>query len=190
MPDEPVLIYDGHCGFCKIWLEFAQALLGDTVEWLPSQQIGERFPQVDRADLPRFVFFVSPAGTVSHGAAAVCELLALSPRYHWPRRLFRHLPPFAWLANLVYGYIARHRGQALVFTQLTFGPRIQPLAYDLTENLFLRLLGLISLTAFVSLRMQILGLAGSHGIVPAAQMMNAMRAAVGSRAMLIEPSIF
>ena len=190
MPAKPVLIYDGHCGFCQAWLEFAQSLLGNSVEWLPSQQIGDRFTQIDRADFSRFVFFVSVSGTIVHGAAGVCELLALSPRYVWCRWLFRHLPPLAALADFVYGYISRHRGQALVLTRLTFGRKIRPLAYHLTEGFFLRLLGLISLAAFASLRMQILGLAGSRGIVPAARMMNAMRAAVGSRALLMEPSIF
>jgi uncharacterized membrane protein YphA (DoxX/SURF4 family) len=65
-----------------------------------------------------------------------------------------------------------------------------PDSFELTEALFLRLLGLIYITAFGSLWPQIEGLAGSNGIVPAAQVMSAMRSAWGARAFLEAPTLF
>ncbi|MBV9300996.1 MAG: lipase maturation factor family protein [Acidobacteriaceae bacterium] len=62
--------------------------------------------------------------------------------------------------------------------------------FDLTEALFLRLLGLIFLVAFASLLPQIVGLAGSHGIVPVKQVLDAMHRELGARAFLYSPSIF
>lgn len=60
----------------------------------------------------------------------------------------------------------------------------------LTEALFLRLLGLIYIAAFVSWIPQIVGLSGSHGIEPAAQLLNALRGERGAGAFLQLPSLF
>jgi predicted DCC family thiol-disulfide oxidoreductase YuxK len=190
MSAKSALIYDGECAFCRIWLEYAQALLGDSVEWIPSREIGDRFPGIPRDEFARSVFFVSESGKVWRGAEAVCELLALSPRHKWLLWMYRSLPLASPLADLVYRYVARHRGLALTLTRITFGGAVRPLAYRITESLFLRLLGLTYLAAFASLRVQILGLIGSGGIVPAGQMMHAMRTALGARALLLEPTIF
>lgn len=62
--------------------------------------------------------------------------------------------------------------------------------FRLTENLFLRLLGLVYLIAFASLYPQIVGLVGANGISPAANTLAAMRADYGWRAYLDVPSLF
>src|SRR4029453_12097993 len=51
--------------------------------------------------------------------------------------------------------------------------------YNLTRWLFLRLIGLIYLIAFASLGVQVLGLIGSHGILPVADMLDAMSMVLG-----------
>jgi hypothetical protein len=65
-----------------------------------------------------------------------------------------------------------------------------PGPFELTEALFLRLLGLIYLAAFGSLWPQMVGLVGSHGIVPVAQAMAAMRGQVDARIFLSVPTLF
>ncbi len=65
-----------------------------------------------------------------------------------------------------------------------------PGSFELTETLFLRLLGLIYLSAFGSLWPQIVGLIGSHGIVPAAQTMGMMRTELGTRVFWYVPTLF
>ncbi len=61
---------------------------------------------------------------------------------------------------------------------------------QLTESLFIQGLGLVFLFAFWSLQNQILGLAGSHGIVPAAPAIHSMRTEMGARALSYVPSVF
>ncbi len=68
--------------------------------------------------------------------------------------------------------------------------RLNSGSFELTEALFLRLLGLTYLCAFGSLWPQILGLTGSQGIAPAANLMTAMRAQLGARAFFYTPSLF
>lgn len=65
-----------------------------------------------------------------------------------------------------------------------------PSAFQLTEQLFLRLLGLIYLAAFASLWPQIVGLIGSHGIVPAERLIEALRSGAGTGAFWETPSLF
>ena len=51
----------------------------------------------------------------------------------------------------------------------------RPLGYELTEALFLRLLGLVYLAAFASFWPQMKGLFGSNGILPIAQVLPSIR---------------
>ncbi len=62
--------------------------------------------------------------------------------------------------------------------------------YRLTEALFLRFLGVVYFVAFASLSTQILGLAGSHGIEPAARLLDAVSAQAGGSAFGLLPTLF
>ena len=190
MQSKPVLIYDGQCGFCRLWLEYIQALLGDSVEWLPSQQIGNRFLKIDRDEFKRTVVLVDAAGNVHRGAAAIFTVLALAPNRGFWLWLYHSLPPFRWISDAAYGWIAAHRDAAYTLTKYSFGRVIRPLNYRITESLFLRVLGVVYWFAFASLQGQILGLIGSHGIAPVARAMASMHAEAGWRAVLLVPSIF
>jgi hypothetical protein len=64
--------------------------------------------------------------------------------------------------------------------QLHFGSGTEPLDYFLSRWLFLRLLGVVYLAAFLSLWVQIDGLIGSDGVLPVADFLTAVRQALGS----------
>jgi hypothetical protein len=66
---------------------------------------------------------------------------------------------------------------------------VTPPPFALTEALFLRLLGLVYLSAFASLWPQITGLMGEHGITPTVESLNALRAAFGSKAYFYVPTL-
>jgi len=66
----------------------------------------------------------------------------------------------------------------------------KPTAYAITEAVFLRLLGLVYLAAFGSWWTQIVGLLGTHGIVPIAESLPHVRLALGSKAFLYLPTVF
>lgn len=186
---KPTLIYDGHCGFCRLWLDYAKALADGDVEWVAYQELGGRFPQIPREQLKESAFFVDAGGNVKRGPAAMLSVLAISPRHRWWLWLYEHFAPFRIASDLLYRQIAKHRDAAFQLTCALFGSEIRPLAYGITESLFLRLLGIVFLFAFWSLHSQILGLAGSQGLIPAAQTLHSMREAVGQRAFLFAPSL-
>src|SRR5438034_3438271 len=61
--------------------------------------------------------------------------------------------------------------------------------YLLSRWLFLRLLGVVYLVAFVSLALQITGLVGEHGILPAGGFLERAHAAYGSGAYRLFPTL-
>ncbi len=61
--------------------------------------------------------------------------------------------------------------------------------YALSRWLFLRLLGVVYLVAFVSLALQITGLVGEHGILPASGFLQRAHAAYGSAAYRLFPTL-
>jgi lipase maturation factor 1 len=63
-------------------------------------------------------------------------------------------------------------------------------SFPFTESLFIRLLGLIYLSAFGSLWPQIVGLVGARGIVPASRLMASMHSEFGAQAFLYSPGLF
>jgi lipase maturation factor 1 len=65
----------------------------------------------------------------------------------------------------------------------------RPGSFELTETLFLRLLGLIYVAAFGSYWPQIVGLIGSHGIEPIAPLMPAIRNELGGKAFFDVPTL-
>jgi len=84
----------------------------------------------------------------------------------WPRAIYRLAPPIAWCADRAYRWIAGHRRFADVVCRLTASPVQEPATHLLTRRIFLRLLGLIYLAAFLSLGPQLAGLVGSGGLQP------------------------
>jgi predicted DCC family thiol-disulfide oxidoreductase YuxK len=157
---QPLLIYDGRCGFCRIWIDYWKRLTGDRIEYAPSQEVGGRFPQIPEAAFAQAVQLVRPDGSVASGARAVFETLGRERVYEsWPR--------VARLSEAAYRWIAQHRSFFYWVTRLTFGTRIEPARFALTQWLFLRVLAAIYMVAFASLAVQVTGLLGQNGISPA-----------------------
>ncbi len=159
MPEaKPVLIYDGRCGFCRIWLDYWRQLTCDRLEYIASQDVGDRFPQIPSEAYKESVQLVRPDGSVLSGARAVFETLGKQRIYRW----------IAGPGEFAYRVIARHRDFFYQVTRFTFGTRIEPTRFAATQWLFLRALALIYAIAFGSLTFQVIGLYGERGILPIA----------------------
>src|SRR5205823_5396616 len=77
--------------------------------------------------------------------------------------------------ELAYRVVADHRPFFSRLLMLFWGGVARPPTYARARWVFLRLLGLIYLVAFVSLATQILGLVGHDGILPASLYMDSAR---------------
>ncbi len=189
-PEKPLLVYDGDCGFCRRHAERWRLLAGGAVDLAPYQEVLSRFPQISPQKFRESVQLVSPDGAVACGAEAVFKVLAHHPRKAWLLGLHRHFPPFRWVSETVYRWVARHRMLASRLDGLLVGHEAPPAASFYTARfLFLKSLALIYLAAFASLHVQVLGLAGSRGILPAAELLAAAHARFGARAFWEWPSV-
>ena len=187
-PERSFLIFDGECSFCRVWVEYWKQLT-DGVRYVPYQEIGDRFPEIPRQDFAAGVQFVLPNGEVSSGAHAVFQLLALVPGRSSLLWLYERLPGFARVTDAIYDQIARHRTFAHEVTKYFWGVPLEPQTFGLAGWIFLRLLGLIYLIAFLSFGMQAGGLIGSHGILPAADFLRVVREYLGTARLWSAPTL-
>ena len=186
----PLLIYDGECGFCRYWARYWQQLTGEQVDFRPYQAVAARYPQITPAEFQRAVQYIAADG--QRASAAEASLLTLSHargKGFW-LALYRRVPGFAAVAERAYAFTAAHRPGFYRLSLLLWGHDYEPPRYDLVRFLFLRLLGLIYLSAFVSFGVQARGLIGSHGILPLTELLTAARSVLGGGRFLQMPMVF
>jgi len=181
--EHPLLIFDGKCGFCRIWIDYWKLLTAGRVDYAPSQEVRGEFPQIPVRAYSESVQLVRTDGTVVGGARAVFESLGQQRWYESSR-------VFAALTEAAYRFIASHRNLAYQVTRFTFGKKIEPAQFALTQWIFLRLLAAVYAIAFGSLALQITGLIGAQGISPAQQFLERVAGNFGSYRYVTFPTIF
>jgi hypothetical protein len=91
---------------------------------------------------------------------------------------------------LAYAFIAVHRPAFYRVSLFLWGRNYAPPQYNLVSFWFLRLFGLIYLSAFVSFGVQAQGLIGSHGILPLVNLVDGTANNVGLERFLEMPMVF
>ncbi|HEY6618314.1 MAG TPA: lipase maturation factor family protein [Steroidobacteraceae bacterium] len=186
----PLLVYDGDCQFCAYWAHYWQKLTGDAVSYRPYQEAAPQYPQIPVADFQRGVQYIAPDG--HHASAAEASFLTLRHargKGYW-LTLYKKLPGFAAIAEWIYAFIAAHRSAFYRISVFLWGKNLGPPRYDLVSFVFLRLLGLIYLSAFVSFGVQALGLIGSHGILSIADLVKLISGSAGVERFFVMPMLF
>ncbi len=188
---KPVLVFDGDCSFCKIWIGYWQALTRDRVEYEPYQTAVSHFPDVPRSDFERAVQYFEGDSRYS-AAEAVFHLMASIPGGFWrfPLWLYLHLPGFAPLTEFLYRLIAAHRNAGYRITRVLWGKRVQPATYNIASSLFARAIALVYLIAFISFGRQVRGLIGAQGIQPVTEFLTEVSRQFGSQAFWRVPTVF
>ena len=153
------------------------------MDYAPSQEVGERYPQIPQEAFSQSVQLVRADGSVASGARAVFETLGRERLYESSRLL-------ASVSEFAYAFIARHRDLFYWVTRLTVGRRVEPSRFADTQRLFLRALAAIYAIAFASLATQIAGLVGSQGIAPLHDYLARLSANFGAIRYLSLPTVF
>jgi predicted DCC family thiol-disulfide oxidoreductase YuxK len=186
----PLLIYDGDCGFCVYSARYWEKLTGDRVEYRPYQEVAADYPDITEAEFQRAVQYVAPDGHRASAAEASFLTLSHAPGKKFWLALYRHLPGFAPVSEWVYAFIAAHRPAFYRISLLLWGKDREPPRYELVSFLFLRLLGLVYLVAFVSFAVQAQGLIGSSGIQPLADFTKNVAQRFGAERYFLAPMLF
>jgi len=176
-PAKPLILYDGDCAFCAFWILRWQRATWQLVDFLPFQHdtIGARFPELRSNQLATTIHLVETDGSIYTGAEAVFRALACNSARHWPIDWYERFPVFARWSETAYSFVAEHRAFFSLLTRMAWGGHADPPSHLLIRSIFLRSIGVIYLIAFLSLWVQISGLVGSNGILPAKLSIDAMR---------------
>jgi len=186
----PLLVYDGDCAFCGYWARYWHKLTGDSVSYRTYQEVAAQYPAIPLADFQRAVQYITPDG--HRASAAEASFLTLDHAHGkgiW-LALYRYLPGFAAISELSYSFIAAHRSASYRISQILWGRQYEPPRHDLASFLFLRLFGLIYLSAFVSFGVQAQGLIGSHGILPLTELVDTAGDYLGAERFFVMPMVF
>jgi lipase maturation factor 1 len=178
---KPLVVYDGHCGFCKIWIDYTKRLIGDAVEYSPYQELGPEFKKA--------VHLIFPNGEIVQGAEAVFRVLAFAPGKKLPLWLYKNMPGFAPVTELLYRIIAAHRDFGYKATALLFGKEVYPQQFNAVAWLFEKSLALVYLSAFISFAVQATALIGSDGVSPIGLYLARASQALGASAWLQVPTL-
>lgn len=186
---KPLLIYDGHCGFCRWSVRRLQFLTGDHLDYEPSQTAAERFPHIAAGEFAKSVFLVEPGGATTRAAHAVCRALALGRARRWPLWVYEHIPGAGRAMELGYRVIAASRPAITPIILLLYGRGSAPSTHYLTRRVLERGLGVIYLIACLSLWVQIHGLIGSRGILPIADVHRMVEQRAGDEKYRVFPTL-
>jgi hypothetical protein len=141
-----------------------RATARDHVDFAPAQQEAARFRQVTEEAWKRSV-------------------------QRWMLAVYRHLPGARPVSEAAYRLAADHREFFSKLTRLAWGLDPEPSSYVLSRWVFLRLLGLVYVIAFLSLRGQVVGLIGAHGILPADNFLQAVQHNFGAEGYRLFPTL-
>jgi predicted DCC family thiol-disulfide oxidoreductase YuxK len=188
-PERPLLVFDGACTFCRRWVARWQHATGDRVDYAPAAEVAARHPEIPAERFQQAVVLIGTDGRVSHGAEAAFGALASTPSGAWLLGLYHRAPGFAPLTELVYRWVARHRNGLSKLTGWLWGPHLVPPGETLTVWIYLRLLAVVYLIAFASLGVQVLGLLGHDGVLPARDYLAAVREHFGHASVANVPTL-
>ena len=144
-PPKPLLVFDGDCNFCTLWIRRWQQMTGDAVDYLPSQaaSVAAQFPEIPREQFNTAVQLIETDGAVYSGAEAVFRTLANNPNCQWPLNFYRTNQSFANLTEWAYRLVAENRKFFSLLTRWFWGRHVELPDYFFTRWIFLRVLGVI-----------------------------------------------
>lgn len=187
---KPLFVYNGECRFCRMWVEYSEKVTCGKVQYQPLQQVADKYENISRDEFEKSVKLIMPQGKVYSGAYATFKTLAYNPRRRLLLWLYEHIPGFGYLSEFVYKFVSVNRNFAYWFTRLFIGKRLEPSSYKFVQWFFFRSLALVYLFAILSFGIQMKGLIGVEGILPAQQFFDAVFLEIGTQAYLILPSLF
>jgi predicted DCC family thiol-disulfide oxidoreductase YuxK len=112
VPECETLVFDGDCGFCTSWANWAVRHWSDEATAVPWQELGDqglRELGLTEEQAKVAVWWVEPGGRVTGAEQAVAKaLIACRRPWNWIGAAML-VPVGRWLSRLLYPAIARHR---------------------------------------------------------------------------------
>ena len=90
----PRLVYDGDCGFCRYTVDYARAVTGDAVDYVPYQSVVDQYPEYSAEDFAKSIRLFA---TGSPAAGADAAFRTLAPRRQ--RQVALAIPTPTWIRD-------------------------------------------------------------------------------------------
>src|SRR4029077_4028417 len=120
-PSKPLLLWDGECDFCRLWIERWKEITAGKIDYATYQQTAHQFREIPMDQFQRAMVFIEPDGKTFFAAEAVYRSLAYRPSKRWLAWSYDHVPGFAVISETAYKFVARHRGVGSTITRLLWG---------------------------------------------------------------------
>jgi predicted DCC family thiol-disulfide oxidoreductase YuxK len=135
-PPKPLMVFDGDCNFCTLWIRHWQQMTGESVDYLPAQdpRIAAEFPEIPREQFDTAVQLIESDGSVYSGAEAVFRTLAHNPKRQWLRHFYETSVPFADFTEWAYRLVAENRKFFSLLTHCFWGQHVESPARDGNAN--------------------------------------------------------
>ena len=152
---KPLLVFDGQCAFCRLWIERWKVLTGDSADYATAADAAPGLPSIPAEEFKKSVILVQPDGSYVTGARAVLSVVRTSAAGRFLIFLYDRLAGFRATAEGLYRMVAGHRDEMHLLTRVLWGRSVVPPGYAVTRWLFLRGMAVIYAVAFASLATQI-----------------------------------
>ncbi len=183
------MVYDGECGFCRLWIRRWRFLTRERVDYRPYQEVAPLYPEITLDRFRSSVQLIEPDGTVTSGAQAVCKGLSFQTVFRWLPWAYQSIPGLAFLSEKAYGWVASHRGWLSKTGSCGLASPDDRPNFRISRWLFIKTLALAFLAAFLSLNSQVEGLFGSAGLSPASRFLEEVHREFGDTSFLALPTL-
>lgn len=107
-PKRHTLVWDGTCGFCKFWKTRWELKTGNTIDYVPYQNVADDFPDIPIKEFKKASRLIESDGRIYSGPDSAYRSLFHSGKQHW-HSWYRHNRLFRKLSDIGYNHIAKHR---------------------------------------------------------------------------------
>lgn len=119
-PETPILIWDGKCGFCKYWMLRWKRKTPDYTQFIPYQDIAEKFEDIPTDTFKTSNKFIEPDGKIYSGPDSAYRSLWHAGNKFW-HKLYSRNAFFEKLSDYGYHYITKNRNFFYKLTITCFG---------------------------------------------------------------------
>ncbi|MDX1629406.1 MAG: DCC1-like thiol-disulfide oxidoreductase family protein [Fulvivirga sp.] len=121
-PRQPLLIWDGACGFCKFWMLAIKDKVEGDLRFVPYQEIASDINDIPEAEFKKASRLIEPSGKVYSGPASIYRCLCyLRKPIRFPNNWYEKSGFFKWVSDHAYHLIAKNRPAMMQVTKLLFG---------------------------------------------------------------------
>ncbi len=166
LPNQPIMIWDGSCEFCKMCAKRFNSYQPKKVELISFQNLHKKYPKAPNIDYSSSVALITKKGNMYRGASAVFRFFLENSSKGFLHTAYNKFDFFASFSEKVYSLIASNRSIFRRLILIFWGKDFTKPTYKLSRWLFGRTLGITITIAFLSIWYQSDGLIGSGGVLP------------------------